>query len=353
MSIHSFSADFSASGGFVTIETSNHKSGRMAALKTRLLPILIPARGVNGDMWVADAIDVFHLAGVQLTCPIDGPLVAAPAGEPGCFMGRGLRSHETSSMLRRFIGVEEPEKGFDGPIISSHSLKATTLSWAARYGLSPQTRSMLGRHSSCLNETFAVYSRDLMVGPVSELQMVIDSIANGEFFPDQPRSQFFQSAGPRESEPGLDPGDADGSANLETFDVHETASVKLEPELSKDAASGCDDWGTISVEASPAEEAKRMEVESSDESSSDGSGCLSSDDSDTVEPPARVKRFRAKIPKEEKWYVHQRSHLVHRFDSDSHGDTRFLVCGKRLNESYSLCTEASAWNVLCKSCNRR
>ena len=87
--------------------------------------------------------------------------------------------------------------------------------------------------------------------------------------------------------------------------------------------------------------------------SSDDSGCMSSDDSATADPPARVKRFRARIPVEEKWYVHSKSRLVHRYDGECHNDIRFLVCGKRLNDAYTLCIEASAWNVLCKSCNRR
>ena len=89
------------------------------------------------------------------------------------------------------------------------------------------------------------------------------------------------------------------------------------------------------------------------DSSSSGSDALSSDHSDVAEPPARVKRFRAKIPKEESWYVHSKSHLIHRFDGTRHNTMRFLVCGKVLTDAYALCTEATAWNTLCRSCNRR
>lgn len=96
-----------------------------------------------------------------------------------------------------------------------------------------------------------------------------------------------------------------------------------------------------------------MEESDDSDSSTDSSGCLSSDDSDLVEPPPKMKRFRARIPEGQRWYVHSKSHLVHRFDGDDHNGLRFLVCGKRLTEAFTLCTEASAWNVLCKSCNRR
>ena len=254
-------------------------------------------------------------------------------------------------MLRRFTGAPEPEPGRDDQIVSSHSLKATLLSWAARYGLSPATRSLLGRHTSSLNETFAVYSRDLMVGPVAELQNVLDAISKGDFSPNLQRSNFFK------------PQSQDAVAGFGHFDsnveVGQNVCVDVHSVKSTPAASPADEC----CEVAEASDGNRVRVdgstpnllESDDDSSepSDDSGCMSSDDSATADPPARVKRFRARIPVEEKWYVHSKSHLVHRYDGDCHNDIRFLVCGKRLNDAYTLCTEASAWNVLCKSCNRR
>ena len=129
-------------GPAVDLSSSRRATTRQVVLqllKTRLLPILIPARGVNGEVWIADAMQVFAEAGVNLANPIDGPLLPAPAGESGAFLGRSLMSSEVSAMLRSFLGV--PNNGHDdnAPLFSSHSLKATTLAWAARYGLSPAT----------------------------------------------------------------------------------------------------------------------------------------------------------------------------------------------------------------------
>eukprot|EP00435_Cladocopium_sp_Y103_P066092 s702_g28.t1 len=76
--IHALHQDFDDKGGFLIIETSNHKSGRLASLKTRLMPIVIPARGVDGSIWTADALGVFDAAGAVLTNPIDGPPVESP-----------------------------------------------------------------------------------------------------------------------------------------------------------------------------------------------------------------------------------------------------------------------------------
>ena len=358
--VHSFEADFSDEGGFVVIQTSCHKTGRLATLKTRLMPIIVPARGVNGEIWVKDAIEVFDAAGVQLSDIIDGPLVHAPCSSNGGFMRRGLRSSEVSVLLRRFINVDEPQPGSDAEIPSSHSLKATTLSWCARYGLSPATRSLLGRHTQALTETFAIYSRDLMSAPVAELQRVIDEISDGCFCPDNPRSEFFEKKDtapvPREI-PGyvVEHGDcasvkssvAEPSALSELHDFqgeelpgHEDAAVHLSQEPGH---SGGNAQGSTQI----------LDVSDDSESSTDSSGFLSSDDSDVAEPPPKVKRFRARIPAGQQWYVHTKSHLVHRYDGDDHNGLRFLVCGKRLTDAFTLCTEASAWNVLCKSCNRR
>ena len=156
--IRTLDADFNDEGGFVVITTSCHKSGRLASLKTRLMPIVIPARGVDGKVWTAAAIEVMRDAGCLLENPIDGPLMCALMNGHGDFMKRGLRSSEVSRILRRFLGLDEPAACCQSEIVSSHSLKATMLSWCARYGLTPQTRSLLGRHTSCLNQTFAIYS---------------------------------------------------------------------------------------------------------------------------------------------------------------------------------------------------
>ena len=77
LSIHAMQSDFDENGGYVLIETCNHKSGRLATLKTRLLPILIPVRGVDGAVWAGVALDVLKSAGVCLENPIDGPLMPA------------------------------------------------------------------------------------------------------------------------------------------------------------------------------------------------------------------------------------------------------------------------------------
>ena len=355
--IHSIEKDFTEAGGFVIFRTSHHKTGRMAALKTRLMPIVIPARGVDGNIWVEKALSALDTAGANPHSPCEGPLLRAPKGEQSAFMERGLKASEVSCMLRKFVGAPEPVPGCQDPVVTSHSLKATTLSWCARYGISPASRSLLGRHTSCLNETFAIYSRDLVCAPVVELQTVIDAIGDGTFSPDCQRSEFFQcdsavpqkGAAPADVETvGRDMGNpSTGEVESALSELHECAGgeVGVENEAISTAPPGDAD---VEV-ATPAGSANS---DPSDSSSGSSVGSSSSD-SENNEPTPRVKRFRAKIPEEQAWFVHSKSTLVHRFDGDTHNSVKYLVCGKRLTAAYEPCVEATAWNVLCKSCNRR
>ena len=171
--IKSVECDFTElGGGFVVLQTACHKTGRSAALKSKLLPVIIPARGVDGTVYAGVAIGLLEQCGLVLGAHVDGPLLRAPTGVTQ-FLKRGMTSQEVSMSLRKLLGVEDSCSADADDVVSSHSLKATCLSWCAKYGLSPSTRSMLGRHTTILGETFAIYSRDLMVAPAVELQTVI------------------------------------------------------------------------------------------------------------------------------------------------------------------------------------
>jgi hypothetical protein len=358
--IHSVEPDFTGAGGFVTIQTCNHKTGRLAMLKTRLMPIVVPARGVDGLVWVGDALKAFADAGVVHQTPIDGPLLPAPLGEPGLFMQRGLRASEVSSMVRKFVGSPEPTVNPASESVSSHSLKATTLAWCARFGLSPSVRSLLGRHASSLNETYAIYSRDLVCSPVAELQKVVDAIADGSFSPDSQRSEFFRaehdSGEFEEVRTGEMPAAAETLVPSQT-ELESNVSELLECSGGGVEATepGVDDHALQAGNGVPehASEPEQADASNSSSSSSDSDDALSSAESDQPEPAARVKRFRAKIPENQLWFVHSKSHLVHRHDGNVQDGTMFTVCGRRLTGVYKPCTEATAWNVLCKSCNRK
>ena len=73
--------------------------------------------------------------------------------------------------------------------LSSHSGKATLLSWSAKYGLPLETREVLGRHSRAASTTAAIYSRDLQGHAIESLVKVLHAVKAGRFDPEACRSK--------------------------------------------------------------------------------------------------------------------------------------------------------------------
>ena len=325
--IHSAKLDIGKGCSFLEITASNHKTGRSAEKKSQLLPILIPGIGVNGEQWLASACQALERVGAPLDEVLEGPLLPAPDQEPGMLLKRGLTSSETTGMLRA-VTLSLDQINSDGRFeVSSHSLKSTTLSWCAKYGLSGATRSILGRHSGSLVDTYTIYSRDLTVAPTRELQSVIVEISEGRFMPDAPGRDFFPAFPP---EPPAAPlreecGDPDLAEVVCKHEDHPELAIGEEIIISSD------------------------ESDSSSESEAESSAS-----SALEEPPTKVRRFRPKVPADELWYVHRKSHILHRHEQGDEGwSVRFLSCGKRLTDAYSRSTESSAWNVICKMCAKK
>ena len=165
------------------IRTRHHKTARSALKKTVLLPIIAPARGVDGSIWVHDVAKAFADIGLPFEDCTNNPLFR-PVGADGTLCKRGVTSSETNKFL---------ELLFPDVTLTSHSCKCTALSWAAKYGLEPHDRSVLGRHADATKDTSAIYSRDLSVKSVTALQKVIDAIHEGSFKPDETRKGYFQN----------------------------------------------------------------------------------------------------------------------------------------------------------------
>ena len=122
--------DFDSSGGYLEIRTAVHKTSRSIQKKVRLLPIVIPAVGVNGECWVQDVESAFERIGLKLEGRIGGPIFRPPKKD-GSLCKRGLLSSECSKFLQLFL--DEPSSCEDGgQVMTSHALKATCLSWSSK-----------------------------------------------------------------------------------------------------------------------------------------------------------------------------------------------------------------------------
>ena len=77
--------------------------------------------------------------------------------------------------------------------LGTHSLKATGLSWAAKWGTSKELRVILGYHSSARSNCDVVYGRDNVAPALREFDAILESIALDKFRPDATRSGMFMA----------------------------------------------------------------------------------------------------------------------------------------------------------------
>ena len=130
--------------------TAVHKTGRSAAKKATLLPILCPAIGVNGNNWVVSTMTIFEKAGLSFCGEIQRPVLCPPSHEGPFLCRRGVSSTEVGKLLRGLVGENST---LERPFIEGDRAFMIGSFW---HGMAD--RAILGRHQSHTNETVAVYA---------------------------------------------------------------------------------------------------------------------------------------------------------------------------------------------------
>ena len=141
----------------------------------------------------------------------------------------------------------------DVPSYGTHSAKATLLSWAAKAGLAPELRKLLGGHADAKDRTMHAYSRDVMARPLQELALLLSKVRSGEFAPDETRSGRWH---PEKARGGVD-GDQEGGESNATQPQAEGVALAAEPE----APDSGNDTSTSESAASASEECSNEEAE--------------------------------------------------------------------------------------------
>ena len=178
-----FLEDISESGAcaYIEVSTGIHKTARSLQMKHLYLPLVAPCEGVVdgnwGEMWCKCRREL-GIHDLQ-----NFPLMPAPNSdhEP---TERPLSSTEAGSWMRALLKVDCANKAVR---YSSHSLKATCLSYAAKRGLSFEDRLSLGYHTQNLKMAL-VYSRDGASRPLRVLEALLKEIRNKTFNPNDTRS---------------------------------------------------------------------------------------------------------------------------------------------------------------------
>ena len=171
--------------GYLEFSTRSHKTSRLVARQGLVMPLVSPAWGITSSPWGLDFISVARQVGLELGRPGRAgaaPLLPAPIDSG--WSRRSVTSTEATTWLRALLDSREEGEHRD---VSSHSLKATLLSWCAKVGVDKDVRSILGHHSTGKHSA-ETYSRDLLSAPLRELDEVIRKVRVGSFLPDLTRS---------------------------------------------------------------------------------------------------------------------------------------------------------------------
>ena len=192
--------------------------------------------------------------------------------------------------------------------ISSHSAKATILSYLAKYGAELSVREILGAHVSHLQSVIR-YSRDALAEPLRVMARMLADIRNGVFMPDTTRSGYFAM----NMNPSAEELDSTVILVSDDEDVkHEVDQVEMVPATdSEDGADTC--------------------------SSSDESAVVSARCSRPVTVP--------KAPVGFKMYQHTKSRMLHLMELEHN---RVFQCGRMAGEKHEI-SQASKlrWDTPC------
>ena len=180
------------SGCIIAVPTQTKTSGRNP---DRLELVMAgPTMGVSGLDWLGSYIKLRIEIGIPL-----GIYPLVPAGEDGAWKNTPARVQSFNWLLQELLWKLCP---LSAAGVSSHSLKATYLSMAAKFGLSPEVRAVLGYHLPAgATKSVKSYERDTLSGPVQALEDMLWHIRSGKFAPDAKRCDRFTNVEPKELEP--------------------------------------------------------------------------------------------------------------------------------------------------------
>jgi hypothetical protein len=169
--------------GYIQANTCRHKTATSAAKRTTFLPMTGPVRSLGNSSWYLSWIRTRKALGLA---PVSKPMM--PTVLKGGKLGSSaLSASEATAWLRELLGPFEP--GVHSP--STHSLKATYLSWSAKWGMSHEHRCTLGYHMQPGHSSLYVYSRDNLAHPLRLMEEMLAAVVEGSFRPDATRSGRF------------------------------------------------------------------------------------------------------------------------------------------------------------------
>ena len=178
-----------AGNGLVLLECSTkHYKTKAKDRKDAVLPLIALGSCLTQPSWGRAWIRKRLLAGLQ-----DSACLMPAMSPGGQFLQRPMTAAEGSLWLREILHTQ----GYKGDLeqYSSHSLKATALSWSAKSGtMTYEERLTQGHHCSPKHGVALLYSRDALAEILTKVARVVSAIGRGVMNPDLPRAERIAQA---------------------------------------------------------------------------------------------------------------------------------------------------------------
>ncbi|CAE7351316.1 unnamed protein product [Symbiodinium sp. CCMP2592] len=173
--------------GYLEAAVERSKTSFSLERKVRYLHMFAPIQGIGEVPWGVKWFEFYEVHGPPLGT--GKPLLPSPLSGGG-WQTAPLAVASATKWMKSLLIRAGCDRSSVEPL-GTHSLKATTLSWSAKFGLAREVRAALGYHARGRDGTEIIYGRDNMSAPVRRLQEVLLEVSRERFMPDATRSGYF------------------------------------------------------------------------------------------------------------------------------------------------------------------
>ncbi|CAE7218164.1 unnamed protein product [Symbiodinium sp. CCMP2592] len=173
--------------GYLESAVERSKTSFSLERKVRYLHMFAPIQGIGEVPWGVKWFEFYKEHGPPLGS--GKPLLPSPLSGGG-WQTSPLAVASATKWMKSLLIRAGCDRSSVEPL-GTHSLKATTLSWSAKFGLPREVRAALGYHARGRDGTELIYGRDNMSAPVRQLQGVLLEVSRERFMPDATRSGYF------------------------------------------------------------------------------------------------------------------------------------------------------------------
>ena len=342
--------------GYLELGTTTHKMASTAERKTLIFPVVAtsPGLGSSNPCWIDEWMQSREEAGLEF---IEAPTLPQVLSN-GDFGSEPMSASEGTMWLKDLLqsyGARiDPQRK-----ITSHSLKATLLSWAAKRPLKKSVRRALGHHLDSSDTSVATYSRDFLYSALVSLDRLLEEIKCGKFDPDASRADRALAKKSRSSVPKPLSSLWTKRRKTDGGEVYVAEAPLTECFEEANSSSNTAVASTVTPGENP-----KASVSSSESSSDDSSGTSSSSE-ESVQNAAdeevtlsslleqSVVRtedlFRNAEGKPIDVYQHTTSGVLH-----GRGDSNKLLCGRIVSASFSrIKADLKMRWPKCETCSKR